>query len=322
MQWRDIQRTNFTSLDKLAEFLELSAEQKNQLIQRPDFVLNLPHRLGSKMAKGTLDDPIGLQFLPLIEENKILPGFGPDPVKESAFRPLPRLLQKYEGRALLVTTSACAMHCRFCFRRHFPYEQQPKSFEAELAALREDSSIEEVLLSGGDPLSLGNDALGGLIAAIGDIPHIKRLRFHTRFPIGIPERIDEGFLAILCKSRLSIYFVLHVNHARELDSEILAALKTIQVLGIPVLSQTVLLKQVNDTVDALVDLMNILINHQILPYYLHQLDRVQGGHHFEVSETEGLEIMAGLQQRLPGYAIPRYVREVAGEPNKMPISSL
>ena len=172
------------------------------------------------------------------------------------------------------------------------------------------------MLSGGDPLSLTNERLADLINRLSVIPHVQRLRFHTRFPIGIPERIDDGLLNILAVTRLQVYFVIHCNHANELDADIFEALKKVQRLGIPVLSQTVLLKGVNDQVSILKDLFETLSNNGIIPYYLHQLDRVRGAAHFEVDEAIGRQLIAGLSKLLPGYAIPKYVREIPGEPSK------
>ncbi len=220
---------------------------------------------------------------------------------------------------MLVSTKACVMNCRFCFRQNFDYEVEVKGFDDELQLIAEDPSLKEIILSGGDPLSLGNATLKKLIDALSLIPHLKRLRFHTRFPIGIPERIDAELLKILETTRLQTVFVIHVNHARELDADVLAALKKIQRLGIPVISQSVLLKGVNDNEDSLQELMEALVDHGILPYSLNQLDRVEGAAHFETTVDEGLALMKTLRSRVSGYAVPRYVREIPGEPNKTPL---
>jgi EF-P beta-lysylation protein EpmB len=220
---------------------------------------------------------------------------------------------------LLICTSACAMHCRYCFRQNFDYETENKGFAEELAMIAEDSSLHEILLSGGDPLSLSNTSLKALIEALAKIPHLKRLRFHTRFPIGIPERIDDEFLDILEKTRFQTWFVIHTNHPQELDKDIFQALKKVQKLGIPVLNQTVLLKGVNDNLETLKKLCETLVDQGILPYYLHQLDRVQGSHHFEVAEERGHELIEELLKEIAGYAVPKYVREISGEPSKTPL---
>lgn len=319
MDWRQILRTNFTSWSDLADFLELKNEQRSLISKNPGFRLNLPLRLAAKITKGNLDDPILLQFMPRIEEEVRLSRFVVDPVGDLKVQLSPNLLQKYRGRALLVTTSVCAMHCRYCFRQNYPYESQDKSFEEEIEMLRLDPSIEELILSGGDPLSLSNRLLRQLFEQLETIPHLKRIRFHTRFPIGIPERIDEEFLDLLGKLKKQVWFVIHTNHPGELDDDIGAALAKIRQLGIPVLNQFVLLKGVNDSEEVLKELCLQLVNQGVFPYYLHQLDAVQGAHHFEVTEERGLALISYLEKQLPGYAVPKYVREVAGEESKSPI---
>jgi lysine 2,3-aminomutase len=316
--WRQVQKENFTNVQKLADYLNLPSAH---FIENPRFPLNIPKRLAEKIKKNTLDDPILRQYLPLKEELQKSPGFTSDPIGDLSARKAKKLLHKYRGRALLVCTSACAVHCRFCFRQNFPYETETSSFQSELDAIGADSSITEILLSGGDPLSLSDRALQDLILKLDAIAHLKRLRIHTRFPIGIPERIDASFLSLLQQTRLQIVFVIHVNHVKELDADVLQALNRIQRLGIPVLSQTVLLKEVNDSVNTLKELLEKMIDHGIIPYYIHQLDRVEGAHHYEVSEAEGLKLLDTLSQELPGYAIPRYVKEIAGEASKTPVRS-
>lgn len=317
--WRTIQRKNITSVSALISLLELSKEDEFAISKKPKFILNVPVRLASKIKKGTLDDPILRQFVPLIEEEKNPLGFVSDPVCDISFQTTSRLLQKYSGRALLVTTGACAMHCRYCFRQNYDYTVSTKDFAEELDHIRQDPSIREVILSGGDPLSLSNDRLGQLIANIDSIPHIKKIRFHSRFPIGIPERIDEGFLALLAGVKAQIWFVIHCNHPAELDDDVCSQLKKIRCLGIPVLNQAVLLKGVNDSIEVLKELCEKLVDNGIAPYYIHQLDRVAGTAHFEVEEDYGKQLIKELASQLPGYAVPRYVREVPFETNKMPL---
>lgn len=239
-----------------------------------------------------------------------------DPVGDQSFRCGPKLLHKYQGRVLLVTTGACAMNCRFCFRQNFDYDVVDKSFEVELDQIAKDPTIFEVILSGGDPLSLPNRNLASLLKKIASIPHVRRIRFHTRFPIGIPERIDDEFLKMMESSPLQIWFILHCNHPREMDEDVIAAMTQLRKRGVNVLNQGVLLKGVNDDIETLAGLYLTLVDHGIFPYYLHQLDRVQGTAHFEVEEREGVRLMEELQKRLPGYAVPKYVREIAGQPSK------
>jgi EF-P beta-lysylation protein EpmB len=317
--WRQILRTNFLNWEKLADFLQLSVKQREEVEISPQFILNLPLRLAQKMAKGTLEDPIVKQFLPTKQERVLSERFLRDPVGDLFCRPEPKLLHKYEGRALLVCTSACAMHCRYCFRQNFDYDTQDKAFTEEFKYIAQDSTIHEIILSGGDPLSLSDERLKYLLDSIQACPHIRRIRFHTRFPIGIPERIDPSFLKLIEQIEKQVYFVVHINHPNELDEEIFSRLAALQRKGVVVLNQSVLLKGVNNNVETLVALCEKLADRGIIPYYLHQLDRVQGAAHFEVSEKEGMKLMQEISKKLSGYALPRYVRETAGEPGKSPI---
>ncbi|MDE3056129.1 MAG: KamA family radical SAM protein [Verrucomicrobiota bacterium] len=315
--WRQIQRQTFTSVAALADFLELPPLLQKRLLVRARFPLRLPYRLAEKIEKKTLDDPLLRQFVPLMDEEMQNSGFCADPVQDQQFRKAKKLLHKYQGRALLLATSACAMHCRFCFRQHFPYETDEPSFTQELQYLSEDSSISEVILSGGDPLSLGDERLDALLSALAKIPHVRRIRFHTRFPIGIPERIDDSLIQILQKVDKQIYFVLHINHPREVDTGLFAFLRRLLQIGIPLLSQTVLLKGVNDDLEVLVELFESLVDGGIIPYYLHELDPVEGGAHFFVAKERERELVQALQARLPGYAVPRWVREEPGKAHKI-----
>lgn len=301
--WRKIQKTNFTKASVLSAFLGIPVEKDYS------FPLNLPMRLAEKMEKGNPEDPLFRQFVPLPEERVNPLGFALDPVEDSAFCKSPKLIQKYQGRALLVTTGACAMHCRYCFRKNFPYSGA-KGFEEELTAIRSTPEVKEVILSGGDPLSLSDESLSNLLRDLSSISHVELIRFHTRFPIGIPERISPSFLSILANCPIPITFIVQINHVKELDPDVLASLKEVAKLGIPVLSQTVLLKKVNDSVEALSALFWLLVRNGIIPYYLHQLDQVAGTHHFEVEEEVGKKLIEELRDRLPGYAVPRYVREI------------
>ena len=314
--WRQILRNNFFNWQTLADYLELSDTQRQTIFLKPRFPINLPLRLAQKIQKGTLEDPILKQFLPTVHEDVVQPNFLCDPVGDKVFQKSTKFLQKYQGRALLLCTSACAMHCRYCFRQNFDYDVQDKLFEEELALLAEDPSIQEVILSGGDPLSLSDETLKALFDGLCAIPHITRIRIHSRFPIGIPERITSSFLKILESVTRQIWFVVHVNHPNELDEDILASLKAIRKLGVVLLNQSVLLKGINDDVPTLKSLCELLVDNGIIPYYLHQLDRVQGSAHFEVPMEKGKWLIAEITKQLPGYAVPKYVKEVFGEESK------
>lgn len=314
--WRKIQRENFIAIEPLLNYLEFSEDLKKKIVSKPRFVLNLPRRLAEKIQKNTIDDPILRQFIPLIDELTPTPGFVLDPVQDQSFRKAKKLLHKYKGRALLVTTSACAMNCRFCFRQNFPYETDEKGFDEEIGYIREDHTLSEVILSGGDPLSLSDEKLSQLFTAFETIPHLKRIRFHTRFPVGIPERITDPFLKILTSSSKQIFFIIHVNHPKELDREVIAALKKIQLLGVPIHHQSVLLKGINDDEKTQHLLCETLINNGITPYYLHLLDPVEGASHFATSPERGPQIIRYLQEHLSGFGVPRLVREISGQPSK------
>lgn len=315
MLWRQIQKNNFTNLDELLDELNISSDKRQQFTNIKNFVLNLPRRLASKIQKNNTNDPLLKQFLPTV--NEFCDTGLKDPVQDFNFQKTEILLQKYASRALLVTTSACAMHCRYCFRKNYDYKTS--NYDDEIDLIKEDKTLEEVLLSGGDPLSLSDEKLFSLLERLENIPHIKRIRFHTRFIIGIPERIHDGFVKKLASLGKQIIFVIHVNHVNELDDDIFAACKNLSKIGIPILTQTVLLKDVNDSVETLVNLFKSLINQGIIPYYLHQFDPVQGAMHFEVSPDKGLLIHQELRNHLPGYAVPQYVQEIPGKKSKLPV---
>lgn len=318
--WRQLLKTNFVQWKKLANYLELSEEQCALIDSNANFPLNLPLRIAEKICKGTLHDPLLMQFLPSLHEKKSPLQFLEDPTCDTAHQRTSKLLQKYNGRALLICTSACAMHCRYCFRQNYPYEtSQGHTFEKELKEIAADSSLTEIILSGGDPLSLSNEVLHNLLKQFSEISHIQRVRFHTRFPIGIPERIDADFLKMLEMSHKQIWFVIHANHPAEFDEDIWAALKEIRKLAIPVMSQTVLLQGVNDNVDTLKKLFEDLVDHGVVPYYLHQLDQVKGAAHFDVMPAKGRWLIQEVRKQLSGYAVPLYVQEISGQFNKTPL---
>lgn len=296
--------------------LELTAAAE---LAAESFPLFAPWSYIRRMTHGKLDDPLLRQVLPLGDELADVAGFEQDAVGDSAAVKSAGLLQKYHGRALLITTGACAIHCRYCFRRHYPYSTSPRSvddWEPALDLIRANASIEEVLLSGGDPLTLVDRTLGELAERLAAIPHLKRLRIHTRLPIVIPQRVTGELLDWLCGTRLTPVMIVHANHAQEIDVEVADSLARLIDSGVPVLNQAVLLRGVNDSAAALVDLSKRLVDLRVMPYYLHQLDRVAGAAHFEVPVAHGLQLMNEIRQQLPGYAVPRYVQEIAGEPHK------
>lgn len=286
------------------------------------FALRVPRSFVARMRRADRHDPLLLQVLPVAEEAAATPGFDADPVGDLAAMAQPGVLHKYPGRVLLVATGACAVHCRYCFRRAFPYSTANAGASAWRAALdyvARDASVEEVIVSGGDPLLLTDRSLAELSDGLQNIPHVKRLRLHTRLPIVLPERVDEGLLAWLRGVRLHTVVVVHCNHAQEVDGAVGRALAGLRAAGATLLNQAVLLRGVNDDVQALRALSVGLFDDGVLPYYLHLLDRVTGTAHFEVSEARAQTLMQGLRAVLPGYLVPRLVREVAGEDCKRPV---
>lgn len=317
--WQQSLQRAVRSVDELLSLLQLDAEQVPGCDRDSAFPVLVPHEYIARMRPRDPMDPLLLQVLPLRRENEIAPGFGSDPVGDLASESVPGLLHKYPARVLLIASGMCAVHCRYCFRRHFPYDEKPKSLEhwqPALKAIAEDPSIEEVLLSGGDPLSLGNNKLQQLVSAIETIPHVRRLRFHTRFPLMIPGRIDAGLLSLIRETRLATYIVWHINHAREIDEPVARAARELRFVGVNLLNQAVLLRHVNDSLESQRELALRLLDIGILPYYLHQLDRVRGAAHFECPADLGVSIVAAMRESLPGYAVPRFVQEIPGESSK------
>jgi EF-P beta-lysylation protein EpmB len=283
------------------------------------FPLRVTGSFASRMRPGDPRDPLLRQVLPLDAELTAAPGDLDDPVGDGAALIAGGVLHKYHGRALLVATGACAIHCRYCFRRHFPYAAANASadgWEAAVAYLAVHPEISEVILSGGDPLTLTDRRLASLVSALAAIPHLRRLRIHSRLPVVLPERIDDALLDWLTGTRLQPVMVVHANHGNEIDATVTAAVARLRARGVAVFNQAVLMRGVNDRVDVLADLSEQLFDADVVPYYLHLLDRVRGAAHFEVPLPEALRLHAGLSARLPGYLVPRLVREEAGAPAK------
>jgi EF-P beta-lysylation protein EpmB len=286
------------------------------------FPLRVPQGFIARMKPGDAGDPLLRQVLPLDAEFAPAPGFAEDPVGDRDAMPLPGVLHKYRGRVLLIATGACAVHCRYCFRRHFPYSDAHAaagSWAASLDYIARDTSIREVILSGGDPLSLNDRRLQELVLRIEAITHVQRLRIHTRYPVVLPERIDDALLAWLRVCRLKKIVVIHANHANEIDVTVVRGLERLALANTLLLNQSVLLRGVNDSVETLSALSETLFAAGVLPYYLHQLDKVRGAAHFEVSTQRATQLARELNALLPGYLVPRLVTEQAGAPGKLPV---
>jgi L-lysine 2,3-aminomutase len=286
------------------------------------FGLRVPRAFVALMRRGDPQDPLLLQVLPLGAETEDRPGYDPDPVGDLAALHAPGLLSKYRGRALLMTTGACAVHCRYCFRREFPYEAgalTPARLATAIETLAAMPGLEEVILSGGDPLALPTARLARISDALGALPGLRRLRIHTRTPIVLPTRVDAPLLDWLRGLPWRPVIVLHANHPRELSADVRAALALLAASGATLLNQSVLLRGVNDDEDTLAELSVGLFDAGVLPYYLHLLDRVTGTAHFDTAQDEAARLHAGLLRRLPGYLVPKLVREVAGAASKLPL---
>ncbi|MGN7916655.1 EF-P beta-lysylation protein EpmB [Lysobacter sp. 22409] len=286
------------------------------------FPLRVPRGFVARMRHGDPNDPLLRQVLPLDEEMRPMPGFSLDAVGDGAAKAGHGVIRKYNGRALLIATGSCAVHCRYCFRRHFPYAEETAAaggWRDAVAAIGADAGIDEVILSGGDPWSLATPKLEELTEALAQVPQLKRLRIHTRLPVVLPERVDAALQAWLERLPWPVAVVLHANHANEFDAEVEAAMRRLRASGATLLNQAVLLRGVNDSVEALAALSERSYAAGVLPYYLHQLDRVQGSAHFEVADERARALHRQLAARLSGYLVPKLVREVAGDPGKRPL---
>jgi EF-P beta-lysylation protein EpmB len=282
------------------------------------FPFRVTRAYAARMRFGDATDPLLLQVLPIGAESLAAPGFSDDPVGEFDLSPGTNLLQKYAGRALLIMTAACAINCRYCFRRAFPYSDNMgrAPLAASLDAIARDSSIVEVILSGGDPLVLNDDVLADVMHALAGIAHVRRLRIHSRLPIALPARMTPALITLLSRQRYPVVLVIHANHPHEIDDVTAVTLQRCRDAGITVLNQAVLLRGINDSADTLASLSETLFAAGVLPYYVHLLDRVSGTAHFEVNTEQTLAIERELRARLPGYLMPRFVREVAGATSK------
>lgn len=312
--------------DTLFELLQLPKDQLEQARAAcQSFALRAPRPYLNRIAKGDLNDPLLRQILPIGDELLATPGYSQDPLDEQQANPIPGLVHKYHGRVLLIVSTNCAINCRYCFRRHFPYsDNKPARSEWQQALdyIANNPSITEVIYSGGDPLAAPDSQLRWLTEQIDAIAHVRRLRIHTRLPIMIPERINDACLSWLKATRLQTVMVIHSNHANELDDEVATALQKLRNIGVQLLNQTVLLKGVNDSVTALTDLSERLFACQVMPYYLHLLDKVQGAAHFEVDDLSARRLVGELLATLPGYLVPKLTREEAGARSKTPIPAL
>ena len=319
--WQTALARSITTVEALLERLDITPQPPLPAVAAT-FPLRVPRSFVNRMEPGNIDDPLLRQVLPVVAENTGHPDYSCDPLGEQHAMPAPGILHKYHGRVLLTLTGACAVHCRYCFRRHFPYgEANPLGTGRDKAIdyLRSHPDIGELILSGGDPLSLPDSRLSALAKQLAGIPHLHTLRIHTRLPIVLPERIDDLLLDWLSTFPQRVVMVLHCNHPNEIDITVKKAMQALQQAGVLLLNQSVLLHKINDDADTLVRLSEELLAAGILPYYLHQLDRVQGAAHFAVEDTDARALMDAIHSRLPGYLVPRLVRELPDYPAKFPL---
>lgn len=322
-RWQHQLQTAVSDLDELARLLELPPSTlRERAVDASPFPLRVPRGFVARMRRGDPDDPLLKQVLPSRRELDAAEGYVPDPLAEQRTAS-DGVLAKYPGRVLLIASGACPIHCRYCFRREFPYSEQLAArdgWRAALDSIEQDGDVREVILSGGDPLSLSNRRLGELIDALERCATVETVRIHTRFPVTIPERVDAGLLEVLGRTRLNRVVVVHSNHANELDADVAAALGALRAHTELVLNQAVLLAGVNDTSEALTSLSRRLLECGVTPYYLHLLDPVTGAAHYEVDAARAIELIDELRGTQPGYLVPRLVREVPGEPSKTPVA--
>ena len=320
--WRELWRAAVTNADELLQMVGLGHLGERLPEGDAGFALRVPRGFVARMRPGDARDPLLLQVLPQLAELEKSPGYVADPVGDLAAREAQGLLHKYEGRALLIASGSCAVNCRYCFRRHFPYGEEMAAagqWRKALEHVRQDSSISELILSGGDPLALSTAKLEELTQGLAGIAHVIRLRIHTRLPVVLPERIDDAFLAWFREVPLQKVVVLHANHANEFDASVDEACRRLRDAGATLLNQSVLLRGINDDAGTLESLSERLFAAGVLPYYLHQLDRVQGAAHFEVDDERALALVDAMRRRLPGYLVPKLVREVGGDASKRPL---
>jgi L-lysine 2,3-aminomutase len=320
--WQSELRQAYRDPQLLLTALGLPATDISLAVPRAgQFPFRVTRAFAARMRPGDRHDPLLLQVLPLAAEDQISPGFGDDPIGEFAHLDHGPLLQKYAGRALIVTTAACAIHCRYCFRRAFPYADAAGRIKRDRAIeqIANDSSIREVILSGGDPLMLEDGELEDLFNALSAIGHVERVRVHSRLPIVLPSRMTARLIELMSSYRYRVILVVHANHPREIDRQTADALMRCLRGGMTLLNQTVLLRGINDDADVLAELSQCLFEAGVLPYYIHALDRVSGAAHFEIAPHVALDLERQLRDRLSGYLVPRFVREVAGAAAKLPL---
>ena len=321
--WKTLLQQSYLTLDDLLKYLKIKAEDVSDLnTSGRTFPLRVTKQYASRIEKGNLEDPLLKQIIPLKMEEQFNPLYSLDPVREIGTEQQPNILiKKYQGRALMVATGSCAIHCRYCFRRHYPYSEKigEKRITAALDELGTQKDINELIVSGGDPLTLDDSKLKKILQTASSYPHIKRVRLHTRVPIIFPERVTPSFLQMISPYTKLMVIVTHINHPNEIDANVAHAMNLIRDQKIVLLNQSVLLKGINDDIDTLLRLSHKLFELGILPYYMHVLDKVAGAAHFDLPRSAAQLLQIKLQEQLPAYLVPRFVEEIPGEPSKTPV---
>ncbi len=320
--WQQSLAQAFSNIEDLCRHLQIDTDKLPLLSDFKDFPLRVPRGFADLMQAGNPHDPLLKQVLPLQDELRDYPGYSDDPVGDLQAVATAGVIHKYQGRVLLIVTGACAIHCRYCFRRNFPYGEQllsSQKLQQALAYIAARENITEVILSGGDPLLLNDEKLGALLQQLGSIAHLKRIRIHSRVPVVLPSRITPALLDNLSKNSKQIVLVIHANHANELSAELGAACAALRKRQITLLNQSVLLKSVNDNGEVLCQLSDQLFAFGVLPYYLHLLDHASGTGHFAVEENRAIGFIRHMRRNLPGYLVPRLVKERAGATSKIPL---
>lgn len=320
--WQKELSEGFNNIQVLCDYLELSFDS-DTLLTTTEFPLRVPREFADRMEKGNINDPLLQQILPIVEENIIFPGFKKDPVGDLNAMSETGVIHKYQGRALFIITGSCAINCRYCFRKNFPYadfQLGTKKITQAIQYIKNNTDISEVILSGGDPLLLNDKKLFSIIHQLKEINHIKRIRIHSRIPIVLPNRITIDFCNSLSSIGKSIVIVVHSNHQNELNSEVNLACKRIKDAGITLFNQSVLLKNINDNAEQLCELSERLFDFGIMPYYLHLLDKATGTGHFDVDQNQAILLINEVKKKMPGYLVPKLVREQAGSANKIIIA--
>lgn len=323
--WQEALINAVTDPRELLELLELDQKWLEPAKAAATlFPLKVPREFVTRMQKGNINDPLLRQVLPIADEFIETPGFVKDPLQEKSINPIPGLLHRYHGRVLLTLIGNCSINCRFCFRRHFPYSKNnpgSSGWQRALDYIASDETISEVILSGGDPLVMGDAQLQEFTQLLSEIPHLKRLRIHSRMPVTLPERVTSELVNWLTQTRLRPVMIVHCNHPQEIVPVVTTAIKKLTEASIPVLNQAVLLKGVNDDTETLIALSETLFASGILPYYLHVLDKVEGCAHFDTEDEAARKLHWQITQRLPGYLVPKLVRTQAGTTAKVRLDS-